>query len=350
MHDDLQALIDRATPGPDHVPDFAKLADRARRRTALGLTATALVGVMVLVVGAIAWWPTSVSVPAVDDVPTGSDAAAPALPAGWQELTLADASFGVPADWQVTVVDRPLDTPCINLTDVPTVYLAPDGLAPTDCPARELATTVMAVQPLTGPSKGAGWQPVTTAAGLQGRVRTLGSDTLSYEFVALDVAMTVAGVDSDTIGARIADTVAPANTPRSGLTAAPSTSEDPDARPAARQACSDLIDNGGSLAAPDADPTVAEAYTVHPADLNAWWQRDGGGPLTATDGTTLADDGPPVMICLIHADVVQAPGLPGQTSEYEWELIAILADGTPRPLTTSPIRPTNLPPGTVGVP
>lgn len=350
MHDDLQALIDRATPAPDHVPDFAELADRARRRTTLGVSAIALVGVMVLVVGAIAWWPTSVGVPAVDDVPTGSDVAAPALPAGWQELTLAGGSFGVPGDWQVTVVDRPLDTPCINLAESPTVYLAPDGLAPTGCPARELATTVVTVQPLTGPSEGEGWQPVTTVGGVQGRVRPIGSDTFSYEFVSLDVAMTVVGVDSDTIGARIADTVAPANTPRSSLTAAPSTSEDLNARPAALQGCSDLIDSGGSLAAPDADPTVAEAYTVRPADLNAWWQRDGGGPLTATDGTTLDDDGPPVTICLIHADVVQAPGLPGQTEEYQWELTAILADGTSRPLTASPTRPTNLPPSTAGLP
>lgn len=134
------------------------------------------------------------------------------------------------------------------------------------------------------------------------------------------------------------------------VTAAPSTSEDPNARPAALQACTNLIDSGGSLAAPDADPTVAEAYTVRPADLNTWWQRDGGGPLTAIDGTTLADDGPPVTICLVHADVIQAPGSPDQTEEYQWELTAILADGTPRPLTASPTRPTNLPPGTAGVP
>ena len=118
----------------------------------------------------------------------------------------------------------------------------------------------------------------------------------------------------------------------------------PSPQSAAMQACTDMVTEGRSLAAPDGNPTVEAAYTARPADLNAWWQQDGGGPLTTADGAALADEGAPVTICLIHADVVPAPGLPGMSEEYHWDLTAILADGTPRPLTARPTRPTDLPP------
>lgn len=128
------------------------------------------------------------------------------------------------------------------------------------------------------------------------------------------------------------------------VTAPPSNGLDLDSQPEAMQACSDLVDDGRSLAAPDGEPTVEAAYTVRSADLNTWWQQDGSRPLTEADGTALADEGAPVTICLIHAHVVQAPGNPSMTEDYQWELTAILADGTPRPLSASTARPTSLPP------
>lgn len=130
------------------------------------------------------------------------------------------------------------------------------------------------------------------------------------------------------------------------VSALPSNGREFGSQPAAMQACTGLVTDGRSLAAPGGDPTVEVAYTVRLADLNAWWQQDGRGPLTKADGAALAEEGASVTICLIHADVVQAPGSPGMSEEYHWGLTAILADGTPRPLTASPTRPTDLPPDT----
>lgn len=115
-------------------------------------------------------------------------------------------------------------------------------------------------------------------------------------------------------------------------------------QPAAMQACTALVDGGRTLAVAGSRPTVEGAYTVQPADLDAWWQKGGSGPLTGPDGTAMSGEDALVTICLIHADAVAAPGSPDMTDEYQWELTAILGEGTPRPLTASVTRPTDLPP------
>lgn len=132
--------------------------------------------------------------------------------------------------------------------------------------------------------------------------------------------------------------------PAADDTASPSDGGGVSSQPAAMQACTALGDDGHVLAAAGSHPTVEGAYTVQPADLDAWWQQDGSGPLTGPDGTAMSDEDTLVTICLIHADAVAAPGSPDMTDEYQWEITAILGDGTPRPLTASVTRPTDLPP------
>lgn len=93
------------------------------------------------------------------------------------------------------------------------------------------------------------------------------------------------------------------------------------------------------------DAMVVEAYGSPPAALWAWWLDFTGD--TGSDGDRWIDPNgtDPASVCVVFADAIPAPGPPGFGRRgYQWALLVVLPDGTVRPLTASPDRPTDLPP------
>ena len=152
MHDDLQALIDEATPAPGSTPDFAALTARAQRRTTVGTGLATLVAVLALIVSGIVLWPGAPGrAPVIDQAPTTAsdgEETAPALPVGWHEIIVGGASFGVPGDWTVDTYG-PEENFCANSPTTPTAMVAPEGRPPATCTLQGYSATTLTAQPLS---------------------------------------------------------------------------------------------------------------------------------------------------------------------------------------------------------
>lgn len=152
MPDDLQTLIDEATPAPESTPDFAALTSRAQRRTTIGTAVASLAAIATLIAGGVMLWPgVPGRAPAIDQAPatdSAGDPSAPALPAGWQEIEVGEASFGVPGDWTIETFG-PEEPFCENSPTTPTAMLAPQGRPSATCTLQDYVATTLTAQPLS---------------------------------------------------------------------------------------------------------------------------------------------------------------------------------------------------------
>ena len=207
MRHDLVNLVRESAAEPLDTPDFDAMAARGhRQRTAtrvLGGVASALV----LLVAGVALWPsTPAGSPVISDQPTTSAAADDGvlLPAGWQELRVGGAVFGVPDLWELETFAEPAVL-CSNMADRPTAYVATAGIdADGQCLLRDRrAVTLEAVplslvpEPWLATSGDLSWEPVMVN-GFNGE-RLDGDDggpTHSYRFPELDVWLQFAGPGS----------------------------------------------------------------------------------------------------------------------------------------------------------
>ncbi len=225
MSDDLRTLIDRATPAPADTPDFASLAARSSRRRALGTAATAVVAVVALVAGAVVLWPSPGRMPVIDQAPTTpAGDLPPPLPAGWQEVTVGGASFGVPGDWTVETYgpDEPF---CTNGGDMPTVYVAPEGTTDAVCKLRGHASDSVTAQPLSQLTRDLPDLDlnVTTPTGVRGAELVAGGDNIiRFWSQEVDIHLDIAGPQSVRgLTDQILATLVPAGTQRRAPVAAP---------------------------------------------------------------------------------------------------------------------------------
>ena len=149
MRDDIPTLLRDAAADPSHTPDFDALAARGRRQHLAARAGTALVALVALVAGGIVLWPDGQPTrgPVIGDQPTTPDQVEEpvTLPAGWHEIQVGDATFGVPADWTVESFTEPVDV-CPNHAEQPTAFVLHAGPGPGGSRCLAVAQRVLALQ------------------------------------------------------------------------------------------------------------------------------------------------------------------------------------------------------------